>query len=82
MSAELADALRQNEIDVHEVVPNGLPLDDPAFVGAHGARARERHGWGDEPILITGGRLHFFKGQLLAVDAFSRWRRPIQPPGW
>lgn len=72
VSAELAVALKQNKIAVHDVVPNGLPLDDPAYVGAHGARARERHGWGDEPILITGGRLHFFKGQLLAVDAFSR----------
>lgn len=72
VSAELAEALRQNRIAVHEVVPNGLPLDDPAYVGADGARARGRHGWGDEPILVTGGRLHFFKGQLLAVDAFSR----------
>ena len=72
VSAELAEALRQNGITVHEVVPNGLPLDDPALVGADGARARARHGWGDEPILVTGGRLHFFKGQLLAVDAFAR----------
>ena len=72
VSQELAEALRQNRIDITTVVPNGLPLDDPAFVGAHGARARERHGWGDEPILITGGRLHFFKGQNQAVDAFSR----------
>jgi glycosyltransferase involved in cell wall biosynthesis len=72
VSAELAEALRQNLIDVHEVVPNGLPLDDLALVGADGVRARTRHGWGDEPILITGGRLHFFKGQNQAVDAFSR----------
>lgn len=72
VSAELASALEQNKIAVHDVVPNGLPLDDPAFVGADGARARERHGWGDEPILITGGRLHYFKGQLLAVDTFKR----------
>jgi glycosyltransferase involved in cell wall biosynthesis len=72
VSAELAEALGQNGIAVHEVVPNGLPLDDPALVGADGARARARQGWGDEPILVTGGRLHFFKGQLLAVDAFSR----------
>ena len=72
VSSELAIALEQNKIAVHDVVPNGLPLDDPAFVGAHGARARERHGWGDEPILVTGGRLHYFKGQLLAVDAFKR----------
>lgn len=72
VSAELAEALRQNEIAVHEVVPNGLPLNDPAYVGADGARARERHGWGDEPILVTGGRLHFFKGQNQAVDAFQR----------
>ena len=72
VSAELAEALRQNRIEVHEVVPTGLPLDDPAVVEADSARARARHGWGDEPILVTGGRLHFFKGQLLAVDAFSR----------
>ncbi|MGE3273242.1 MAG: glycosyltransferase family 4 protein, partial [Chloroflexota bacterium] len=72
VSAELAEALRQNGVTAHEVVPNGLPLQDAAFVGADGARARERHGWGDEPLLITGGRLHFFKGQNQAVDAFAR----------
>ena len=72
VSEELAEALRQNRIDVTTVVPNGLPLDDPAFVGADGARARERHGWGDDPILVTGGRLHYFKGQNQAVDAFKR----------
>jgi len=72
VSAELAKALRQNRIGVNAVVPNGLPLDDPAFVGADGARARARHGWGDEPILVTGGRLHFFKGQNQAVDAFAK----------
>jgi len=70
VSSELAEALKQNQIQVHEVVPNGLPLDDPAYVGADGARARERHGWDNEPILVTGGRLHFFKGQNQAVDAF------------
>jgi glycosyltransferase involved in cell wall biosynthesis len=72
VSAELAEALRQNGIGVDQVVPNGLPLDDLALVGADGARARARHGWADEPILVTGGRLHFFKGQNQAVDAFSR----------
>src|SRR3954451_24116353 len=72
VSAELAEALRQNKIQVDQVVPNGLPMDDPAFVGADAARARTRHGWGDEPILVTGGRLHFFKGQNQAVDAFAR----------
>lgn len=72
VSQELAEALRQNGIGVDHVVPNGLPLDDPAFVGADGGRARARHGWGDEPILVTGGRLHFFKGQNQAVDAFAR----------
>jgi glycosyltransferase involved in cell wall biosynthesis len=72
VSGELAEALRQNGITAHEVVPNGLPLHDPAFTGADSARARARHGWGDEPILITGGRLHFFKGQNQAVDAFAR----------
>jgi glycosyltransferase involved in cell wall biosynthesis len=71
VSAELARALNQNQIAVHDVVPNGLPLDDPAFVEADGARARARHRWGDEPILVTGGRLHFFKGQNQAVDAFA-----------
>lgn len=72
VSAELAEAMRQNGISVREVVPNGLPLDAPAFTGASAPRARERHGWGDDPILITGGRLHFFKGQLQAVDAFAK----------
>jgi glycosyltransferase involved in cell wall biosynthesis len=72
VSRALADALEQNGVGVDEVVPNGLPLDDPAFVGADGARARDRHGWGDEPILVTGGRLHFFKGQNQAVDAFAK----------
>jgi glycosyltransferase involved in cell wall biosynthesis len=73
VSEELAEALRQNGIDVTTVVPNGLPLDDPALVGANGARARAAHGWAaDEPILVTGGRLHFFKGQNQAVDAFGR----------
>ena len=72
VSAELAEALCQNGVMVQQVVPNGLPLHDPAFTGADGARARERHGWGDEPLLVTGGRLHFFKGQNQAVDAFAR----------
>jgi glycosyltransferase involved in cell wall biosynthesis len=72
VSAELAEALRQNGIGVDHIVPNGLPLDDPAFAGADGERARAHHDWGNEPILITGGRLHFFKGQNQAVDAFSR----------
>jgi glycosyltransferase involved in cell wall biosynthesis len=72
VSGELAEALNQNGITVDEVVPNGLPLHDPAFTGADGARARARHGWGDEPLLVTGGRLHFFKGQNQAVDAFAR----------
>jgi glycosyltransferase involved in cell wall biosynthesis len=72
VSAELAEALRQNDIPVHHVVPNGLPLDDPDFVGADGSRARARHGWSDDPILVTGGRLHFFKGQNQAIDAFAK----------
>ena len=81
VSEELAEALgRTGSVD--NVVPNGLPLDDPAFVGADGARARARHGWGDEPILVTGGRLHFFKGQNQAVDAFARSRRLTRRPGW
>ncbi|MFN8632538.1 MAG: glycosyltransferase family 4 protein [Chloroflexota bacterium] len=72
VSAELQEALRQNGVTAHDVVPNGLPLDDPAFVGASAERARARHGWGDDPVLITGGRLHFFKGQNQAVDAFAK----------
>lgn len=72
VSRALADALGDNGIPVGEVVHNGLPLDDPALVGADGARARQRHGWGDEPLLVTGGRLHYFKGQNQAVDAFAR----------
>jgi len=72
VSRALADALDANGIPVHNVVHNGLPLDDPALVGADGGRARARHGWGDEPLLVTGGRLHFFKGQNQAVDAFAR----------
>lgn len=71
VSAALADALTQNGIPAADVVYNGLPLDDPALVGASGARARARHGWGDGPLLVTGGRLHFFKGQRLAVEAFA-----------
>ena len=72
VSRALADALDDNGIPIAEVVHNGLPLDDPALVGADGERARRRHGWGDEPLLVTGGRLHFFKGQNQAVDAFAR----------
>ena len=72
VSRALADALGDNGIPVGAVVHNGLPLDDPALVGADGARARRGHGWGDEPLLVTGGRLHFFKGQNQAVDAFGR----------
>ena len=72
VSRALADALEQNGIDVAEVVPNGLPLDEPALVEASAERARRRHGWGDAPLLVTGGRLHFFKGQGLAISAFAR----------
>jgi glycosyltransferase involved in cell wall biosynthesis len=72
VSRALADALEQNGVPVHEVVYNGLPLDDPALLQADGARARARHGWGDEPLLVTGGRLHYFKGQNGAVDAIAR----------
>ena len=72
VSRSLADALGDNSIPVGEVVHNGLPLDDSAIVGADGGWARRRHGWGDEPLLVTGGRLHFFKGQNQAVDAIAR----------
>lgn len=72
VSQALADALHDNGIPVRHVVPNGLPLRDTALTGASAARARARHGWGDEPILITGGRLHHFKGHRLAVDAIAR----------
>jgi glycosyltransferase involved in cell wall biosynthesis len=72
VSRALADALSDNGVGVDEVVPNGLPLDDPAFAGADGAQARARHSWADEPLMVTGGRLHFFKGQNQAVDAFGR----------
>ncbi|MCC6173795.1 MAG: glycosyltransferase family 4 protein [Chloroflexi bacterium] len=72
VSQSLADALAANGIRVDAVVPNGLPLDDSALAGADGARARERHGWGTDPLLVTGGRLHYFKGQNQAVDAFAR----------
>jgi glycosyltransferase involved in cell wall biosynthesis len=72
VSHELAEALRQNGVIANTVVPNGLPLRDPALAGADAARARVRHGWGAEPLLVTGGRLHFFKGQNQAVDAFAR----------
>ena len=84
MSAELAEALAANGIDVPiEVVPNGLPLDDPGLRGggwrvAHGLA----HGWGDEPMLVTGGRLHFFKGQNQAVDAFAQVAAATRLLGW
>jgi glycosyltransferase involved in cell wall biosynthesis len=71
VSAALAEALDANGVRGAQVVHNGLPLDDPALVEASGDRARERHGWGPGPILVTGGRLHFFKGQRLAVGAFA-----------
>ncbi|MDP8922914.1 MAG: glycosyltransferase family 4 protein, partial [Chloroflexota bacterium] len=72
VSRALGDALADNSIPVGAVVHNGLPLDDPALVSADAARARQRHGWDDAPLLVTGGRLHFFKGQNQAVDAFAR----------
>jgi glycosyltransferase involved in cell wall biosynthesis len=72
VSQALADALRANDIAVDRVVHNGLPLDDPAVQAANGERARARHGWGEWPMLITGGRLHHFKGHRLAVEVFSR----------
>jgi glycosyltransferase involved in cell wall biosynthesis len=71
VSDALADALAANDVSADSVVHNGLPLDDSALVGADGARARARHGWAEEPLLTTGGRLHFFKGQRLAVEAFA-----------
>ncbi len=78
VSAALWDALRQNGIPVTGIIYNGLPLDDPALLGADGVRARTRHGWGSGPLVVTGGRLHFFKGQGLAVSAFANvaCRRP------
>ncbi len=72
VSAALRDALAANGIAVAEVVHNGLPLDHPDLRGADGARARARHGWGGDRLVVTGGRLHFFKGQLLALAAFAR----------
>ena len=71
VSRALADALERNQIPVAAVVRNGLPLADPTLVGASGQRARQRHGWGHDPLLVTGGRLHFFKGQGLALAAFA-----------
>ena len=72
VSAALAAALLANGLPAPLVVHNGLPLDEPALVEADGERARERHGWERGPLLVTGGRLHFFKGQGLAVAAFAR----------
>jgi glycosyltransferase involved in cell wall biosynthesis len=72
VSAALADALAANDLPGATVVHNGLPLGDPALVEADGDRARTRYGWGAEPLLVTGGRLHFFKGQQQAVTAFAQ----------
>ena len=72
VSAALAAALAANGLGGVTVVHNGLPLDDPALVGASGERARERHGWARGPVLLTGGRLHFFKGQGQAIALFAR----------
>jgi glycosyltransferase involved in cell wall biosynthesis len=71
VSAALTQALDANGVPGAKVIHNGLPLDDPALLEANGDRARERHGWGPGPILVTGGRLHYFKGQKLAVAAFA-----------
>jgi glycosyltransferase involved in cell wall biosynthesis len=72
VSAALRSALEANGIPVAHVVHNGLPLNDPSLTQADGRRARLRHGWAGDRLLVTGGRLHFFKGQLLAVAAFAR----------
>ena len=72
VSRALADALAANGLPGVTVVYNGLPLDDPALADASGRRARPRHGWGEDRLLLTGGRLHFFKGQRLALEAFAR----------
>ena len=75
VSNALATALAANDIPEPSVIHNGLPLDEPALVETNARRSRERHGWQIERLLVTGGRLHFFKGQRQAVTAFARIAR-------
>ena len=71
VSEALAAALHANAIPHVTVVHNGLPLEDSALAHSSGERARQRHGWAQDQLVVTGGRLHFFKGQRLAVEAFA-----------
>lgn len=74
VSNALARALEQNRIPVARVVYNGVPLQEPALAEALAARQPEPDGHDAErhPVLLTGGRLHYFKGQGQAVAALGR----------
>lgn len=71
VSRALAEALADNGLTGVQVIHNGLPLDgfppDPNDVAA----VRKRFGLGDE-VVVSGGRMSFFKGQQQLLEAFAR----------
>ena len=74
VSRALADALADNDLGAPAVIHNGLPLAElpppPATVEA----VRKRFGLGSE-VVVSGGRMGFFKGQHLLLAAFAEVAR-------
>jgi glycosyltransferase involved in cell wall biosynthesis len=76
VSKALAEALADNDLGQAEVIYNGLPLVQTPQTETVEA-VRRRLELGDETI-VSGGRMGFFKGQHLLLEAFAQLapRRP------
>ena len=70
VSRALADALADNGLPSARVIHNGLPLDDFPPPPERVAAVRARFGLGDQAI-VAGGRMGYFKGQQLLLEAFA-----------
>jgi glycosyltransferase involved in cell wall biosynthesis len=70
VSRALAEALADNELGQADVIHNGLPLGDLPPPADAVEAMRGRLELGDE-VVVSGGRMGFFKGQHLLLEAFA-----------
>jgi glycosyltransferase involved in cell wall biosynthesis len=71
VSHALAQALADNGLPGAQVIHNGLALDGFPPVPNEIRTVSRRFGLGDEAV-VGGGRMGFFKGQHLLLEAFAR----------
>lgn len=77
VSTPMKEALEQNGIPVHEVIHNGIDLDQWKPPEDGGASFRKRFGLEGGKVVLYGGRLDPLKGGLHLVRAAARVKKDV-----